>query len=458
MAILASANLVLVLFDLSYVPLRSFYLQRLPILVPLPFVDNLTQWYDPVKGIEPHRDTQAYLETVEALRDQVDATGLRSPKTEQLLQDLRDRSAEIIETDPFQSANKSGTLEKIKNRMRKHMGDASSTDAFSQFWSQSHLSEAGWRNEISFFETQIEPLIATNYYRPIGEAGDPVDYFWVLELPFLLIFGLDFLGRTFYISRRHAGLSWLDAMLWRWYDIFLLLPFWRWLRIIPVLIRLDQARLINLEHIRAQVNQGFAATFAEELTEVVVVRVINQIQGSIKRGEAVRWLTRPSTPRPYIDINNVNEVEAIGGLIVNLLVYQVLPKVRPDLEAIINHSITSMLSQSPLYQGLQSLPGLSTLPTQITEKLVTDLTQATYDGLVASLKDPVGAQLSSRLVQHFTEVLSTEVQNQHTLETIQALLTDLLEEVKLNYIQRLSEEDVEDVLEQTRQLRQIAKS
>ncbi|MEY2857052.1 MAG: hypothetical protein RLZZ74_1364, partial [Cyanobacteriota bacterium] len=31
---------------------------------------------------------------------------------------------------------------------------------------------------------------------------------------------------------------------------------------------------------------------------------------------------------------------------------------------------------------------------------------------------------------------------------------DLLEEIKINYVERLSQEDIEDILEQTRSLRQ----
>ena len=56
MALLAIFNLVLVIFDLAYLPLRDFYFRELP---------WLTQRYDRVKGIVPHRDTVNYLETVD---------------------------------------------------------------------------------------------------------------------------------------------------------------------------------------------------------------------------------------------------------------------------------------------------------------------------------------------------------------------------------------------------------
>ena len=66
-AIWASLNLLWVVFDLSYVPLRSFWLQRtvyplpsVPLAVHLSLLPDVTPWVDPLKGIEPHRETVAY--------------------------------------------------------------------------------------------------------------------------------------------------------------------------------------------------------------------------------------------------------------------------------------------------------------------------------------------------------------------------------------------------------------
>jgi hypothetical protein len=172
--------------------------------------------------------------------------------------------------------------------MRDHVPNQenSAKQSFRQFWSQDYLGLNGVRGELNFFSEEIRPLIETNYYRPIGENGEFIDRFWKIDLPFVILFGLEFLARTWLISRRHTAISWRDAMLWRWYDLFLVLPFslvpfLRYgllLRIIPVTIRLNQAKLIDLERIQKQITQGFVATIAEDLTEVVVVRVINQVQ------------------------------------------------------------------------------------------------------------------------------------------------------------------------------------
>lgn len=472
MALLALVNLLLVLFDLSYIPLRDFWLnKRIQLLgftlgqlrfpgvtleVPLP---PITEWYDPIKAIEPYRDTQQYLETVDKLANQMYTTGARSPQVAPILEDLRRQSEEIVDTNPFALANKTGTLERIKNRMRQHVFqtmDASSKEAFRQFWSQDYLVTNGAEQQLRFFNREIRPLIATNYFRPIGENGEFIDRFWLIDIWFVIPFGVEFLARTWLISRRHVGVSWLDAMLWRWYDIFLLLPFWRWLRIIPVTIRLNQAELIDLDRIQKQFSQGFVATIAEDLTEVIVIRVINQMQGSIRRGDIAKLLSQRDV-RPYIDINNTDEVATLTTMLLHLMVERVLPKIRPDVEALLQHNLDKILTQAPAYQGLSQVPGLEQLQHQLTERLTKEISQALYEGLNNALvADPVGDELFRRLVTHLTEALGSEIQAKQTLQNIQSLLTDLLEEVKINYVERLSEEDLESVLEQTRALRQIA--
>lgn len=457
MAAIALTNLTLVIFDLTYIPWRNFWLQgnirltNLTINVPLP---PITKWYDPVKGIEPHRDTQRYLNTVNQLEKQILQTGLQSPEVTDLLVELRSQSTEMIDTNPFAVANKTGTLEKIKNRMRQHLVNESAKEAFQEFWSYPFLSQRGWEQELAYFRREIQPLVETNYFRPIGESGQPVDFFFErIDWIFFLIFSIEFISRVIYISRTYKGVSWQEAILWRWYDILLLLPFWRWLRVIPVYMRLKDCQIRQFDRLQRQLNQLFIANFAEEIIEVVVVGVIDQVQDSIRRGDLSDWLAQNQN-RPYIDLNNTDEIAEISNIITKLAVYRILPKVQPDIELLLQHNIESVLQNLPAYRSLQTIPGLTNLPKQLTEKLVAEISQATYQGLTSAIEDPVSAKLSGNLVNHLGEAIAQEVKNQHTIERIQSLLIDMLEEIKINYVERLSQEDMEQIIEQTRQLRQ----
>ncbi|MBW4517443.1 MAG: hypothetical protein KME11_19735 [Timaviella obliquedivisa GSE-PSE-MK23-08B] len=433
MAIAALTNLSLVAFDLSYITWRDFYLQKLP---------SFTQWYGAnFKGIEPYRSTDLYLQTASALETEISQTGVQSPRVLSLLEQLRNQSTEMIEEDPFQTANKSGTLERIKRRMRQYTGQESSKQAFETFWSPAYVSQTNWNASSTFFNRQIAPLIRTNYYRGIGENGAPIDLFLKIDLVFLGLFGIELLARTFALSRIDK-VTWFDALLWRWYDLLLLLPFWRSLRIIPVLVRLNQAKLINLKPLSDRLTKGLVTSLAVELTEVVILRAIDQVQALIRQGEITRWLLHSSSGQRYIDLNNIDEGKAIAQHLVTLLVYQVLPQVKPDLEAFMHHTLTRVLSASPAYSGLERLPGIGNWSNQLTQQFVSQVSQNTYQALIAALEDPVGIDLLQRIVDRFGHSLKTQAQ-QGASEEIQALLVEMLEEFKINYVKRLTEADPE---------------
>ncbi|NJO42005.1 MAG: hypothetical protein HC865_15590 [Cyanobacteria bacterium RU_5_0] len=447
MAIVALINLCLVFFDISYISWHNFYLRQFP---------EFTQWYgQQFKGIESHRSTEDYLETVQRLEDQVALEGLSSPQSERLLEQVRSRSIEMIDENPFAGAGKSGTLERIKKRIRDETDAESSKQAFITFWSQDYLSRSGWQESIKFFNAEIRPLIASNYYRGIGLNGEPIDEFWRIDSWFVGLFGIEFLIRTIYLSRRYKGVSWLDAAIWRWYDLLLLIPVWRWLRVVPVTIRINQSKLVNLDPINNRIIRSAISGIAIEITEMVVIRIINQAQDAIQQGDAVRWLLNPSGGRRYIDINGINEAEAIANRLTTVLVYQVLPKIKPEIEALLHHSMTSVLNNSPVYAGIQRLPGLGDWTDQLTKQLVSEVSKNSYQAITASLEDQVGSGLIKQLVGRFGEVFRTEIQQDDAVEEIQLLSVELLEEIKLNYIKRIEMADLEQLQLQKKHLYEL---
>ncbi|MEM6611977.1 MAG: hypothetical protein AAF652_06940 [Cyanobacteria bacterium P01_C01_bin.72] len=470
MAFIAVVNLVIVAFDLTYVPLRDFwmsgqvtlggintaYVQFAGVeldLLPDSASKFVTQ-YDVVKGIVPNRDTEEYLDKIEQLKQELALNGVASANANALFGDIRRRSIEIIQTNPFSEANKTGNLERIKNKMRSHIPnqDNSAKISFWRYWNPDFF-EGKVASEIAFFESEIKPLFKTNYYRIIGENGGYIDYFGLIDFPFGALFALEFLGRSWFISRRRVGISWLDAMLWRWYDIFFLLPFWRWLRIIPVTARLSQAQLIDLTAIQKQVSQGLVAGIAEDVTEVVIIRLINQIQASVRNGDIGRLLEQ-QTANPYVDINGTNEIVELVRIFAKVLADRVLPAVQPEAESLLKYSIDRAISQSSAYRGIKMLPGGERTISTLSRQLVAQSYSAFSTTLQALLvEDEKFDQLLESLIENTGKTVSQELKAQQSMNRIELLLVDLLEEIKINYVERLSQEDIEDILEQTRSLR-----
>ncbi|KKI99787.1 hypothetical protein PROH_07965 [Prochlorothrix hollandica PCC 9006 = CALU 1027] len=462
-ATLAAANLGLVFFDLSYLPLRDFFLSGdLPLVewkVPAP---RFMLAYDPMKGITRNDDTQRYLDEFDKLRLQIRDTGLKSPEAAQQVQVLQTLSLQLLAEDPFLLADRVGTLETIKNQVRGRLQESSSEEAMRRFWTVEYLAtvpDPGDQTPLAWFEDSVRPRIEkSNYVRSIDQDGIFVDSFWKIDIWFQIFFATELLARTFLIKRRYTSLSWREALLWRWYDLFLLVPVFRWLRVIPVGIRLQSSGLVNMETIRSQFSRGFVATFAGELVEVIALQVINQIQSSVQRGEITTWLTT-SAQREYIDLNNTNEVEVISRRLAELMVYQVLPRLQPDIAAFLHRNAELAIEKTPIYQAMVRLPGMATLPRQLTQQLVgqvsqmlTQVSQGTYNAL--TLDDPALGQITDQLSRHFRNAFAEALQSQETLTELQSLITDLLEEVKVNYVNRLSEEDFDELLEEVEQLKQ----
>ncbi len=435
-------NFLLVLFNISYIPLRDIYLRNFPSLINL---------YDPIKSIEPHPDTQLYLHTVDNLYKEITTSGLDEITTRNLFSQLRQQSHDLLTENPFLISNKLGNFTKLKRRMEYHLNTQSSMLAFNKFWSMDFFNQRQWHEEISFFDKRIRPLLEVNYYRDINENGNFVDKYWQIDIYFILFFSIEYLVRTFWIANYQMKISWWDVILRNWYDAFLILPIYRWLRVIPLTVRLHKSGLINLERILAQVTHEPSAYLADKVSMFLMVRLINQTQSAIETGEVTRSLL---VSPDYIQVSQVNKIDAITDKILQLSIYKVLPQIQPDVEKILQHSLKATLKQSEFYQGLEKLPGIEVFPGEFTEQLADYIAQTTYEILANSYSDTQGRELFANLTKNFQDKLRQELQDEAIQAELQPLLSDLLEELKINYIQRSQKDDYNATLTEANQIMQ----
>lgn len=220
---------------------------------------------------------------------------------------------------------------------------------------------------------------------------------------------------------------------------------------IPVAVRLQQSQLVNFDRILVQMTHEPAARLADRLSRFVMVRFINQAQDSIREGTAAESFLNP---QPEIDLNNVNEIEVITDRLLELTIYKVLPQIKPELEAVLHHSIESAFKESGIYQSLKSLPGLGNLPNDFTEQMASNLAQTTVTVLETSYADVEGRVLFERLSQEFNQAFRNALGDHQTQEEIQILLTDFLEELKLNYVVKSTRSDPEATLAEIENLYQ----
>ncbi|MNX83203.1 hypothetical protein D3C86_1149600 [compost metagenome] len=416
---LALVNLGLVLFDYSYLDLRHHYLS---------FAPRLVERYDPVKGVSPHRLTQGYVAaaatTFEKLRAG-DGDGAA------LLADMRQRSQQLYQEDPFSGAGLSGVFEQIKNRLRRHAKVDSGKEAFMVFWSAQNLTPARLAQEQAFFDQRLRPLLARNYYRALGENGRPFDAFWMIDLLFIPFFAFDFLVRGALELRRGKYPSWKAFCYARWYDLVYFVPLGQyvvplgqsgWLHLvrgISVGHRMRRLGLIN----PITVPQRAAERAINLATDLVSVRLLSNYQESIRRfdlDETIRELSADERER----FNRFVELH------LQVAVTRILPQVIPDLQTMLTYSAQQALNESPTFQQLRALPVVGGMAERYLPDLVAEIVNGIQRGMGAALEDPTQRDLSRQLGDKLVELILTELRTLETEQEIKRYLIESLEQQK----------------------------
>ena len=437
-ALIAVANLAWVLFDVSYIPLRNFWLQRnlyplptLPLVVPLPWLPDITPHYDKVKGIEPHRSTRLYREQFNALDLALNNRELSDPLVISLLEQQLELTQRLMDTNPFVSSGNTGALEKIKSLLRTKAEEESAHAAAKQLLGSDYLKQVTWTDERQFWRRQILPLVEINYWRSIDASGQPTDLSWRIDLPFQLLFLLDIGLRSLRLRQRYPAIRWRDALLRRWIDLPLLLPIGRVLRIVPVTERLSAANLIQLEPLRAVISRGVVALLALELFEVITIRVVDALQQLIRSPQLPQRI-RSLCSHQSTDLKVQPELIELLRLWVPLLMVQVGPSLRPQLVELLHHVLRNNLAD-----------GLA--PESISRQLASGAVDSLLNvsrrtGERLGTQDEVLSSLGTNTLDRFWEELARVLEDGPILERSQILMASMLEELKLSSFRQLRDQ------------------
>jgi hypothetical protein len=462
-AIWASINLILVIFDLSYVPLRNFWLQRqlylfpgVPLAIPITFLPDITGFYDPIKGIEPHRDTQKYLKQWNGLDQQLLRHGIAAPRSKQLLKHQQQLTDQLITENPFLAADKTGTLERIKNQLRHRTGLESARKGAAQLYHPDWIKAKSWRQERLFWQQEVLPLVQTNYWRSIDETGRATERFWRIDLFwFQSVFALDILLRVWHLKRRFPAITWRDAILRRWMDIPLLLPFWRLTRVIPVAARLRSSGLIDAEPVRVVVSRGVVALLAVELIEVIALQIVEGLQNFIRSPQWEQRIKSLGKPSRIENAEN-RDLEGLLRLWLPLLLGRVLPNLAPQGRELLAYWLQRSLVKTPLSAPLQKLQPVRLIERGFSRQLAAGMIEALLDlskGTAAELSrdDQRVKDLWLSANEAFWHELSVALGETATLAQSQSLLSEMLEQLKLTYLSGINSAGVEGLIEKLEQ-------
>lgn len=426
-------NLLLVFVDATYltripftnITFRDVYLQKLP-PVAIPGLGDgtaqpISHYLDPVKGIKPHRAVVAYLGEVDALEAELAASAadgdgerLTAARIRPILLKLQESTEQLMDRETFALANKRGTLETIKNRMRAHMDNDSGSGSFLAFWDPTHLTPESARAELNYFRTQIRPLIEQNYFRWIGEDGEPTNYFFEIDLWFVLFFWFDFGLRWLWAILRREFRIWYLFAVRNWYEIFNLIPiqhdaFVRLLRVIPWLYRMRDNGFLPDSGLAPQLVHENAGIIAEEISGMVLVNILKQVQAMMQN----RGLKELAT---LSEEGVLDELEEFFDSQAELISQRVVPAIQPQIADLVDHSIDGSMQaylKSPLSLAIRPI--------------IQNVHAHVRQGLYAGLAGEEGAKQMTGIMQKFIAVLLSELSKEENVRLMEQQLAKLLE-------------------------------
>jgi DNA-binding transcriptional ArsR family regulator len=291
-------NLSLILFDLSYLWLRPLYFSYLPIV---------TRFWDPVLGIEAHPLTEELIEEADRA-EQLHALDPSAPALAASYDELRRLTFSVFVEDPFERSGQTANLQSIKKTMALETGHP--TTSLRNPDVLLAIAEDFWngppelmRHRFSLFDAQIRPLLAVNYFRSYDLNGHLVDHFWKIDLPFLILFWIEFMTRWILAIRRQTHARWYFFPIFYWYDLLSLIPVTalrplRLLRIVSIYMRLRQSELSRVG--KDFLSRGVAYIsniITEEVSDRVAVRILTEFGEEIGDGTHIRIARATVEPR-----------------------------------------------------------------------------------------------------------------------------------------------------------------
>jgi len=414
----ALVNLHLILFDLTYLWLRPTYYRFVPVI---------TRIYDPVKGIEPHPLTQAYLEEIEAARALVEANPL-SPKIPRHVEELRTLSFRILTENPFERSGQTYILDRLKQEVADVTGMKSHElerrenvhIAVERLWPYDPIA---LQVRLDEEHPKVRRALDVNYYREFNRRGRLTDWFWLIDLPFLALFWVEFLVRWYLALKRKTYAKWFFFPMFNWYDVLGLIPVvafrpFRLLRVVSMYMRLRRSDLSDVgDDIISRTVAYFSNVITEEVSDRVAIRILGELHEEILDGTHTRIARATVEPR-RAEIERVL-VNQITQAITN---EETLARLRELLELNLENAVDAS-------DALHWVP----LPDFILKPLV----RFTGNVIVDTALDTISATLESEEGEQAVEQLATAAFDDLFYGPGLAEIEKLVKEISLNVIDHM---------------------
>lgn len=254
------------------------------------------------------------------------------------------------------------------------------------------------------------------------------------DMMFVGVFLIEFVFRWTVSVYRKAYHKWFFYPFIHWYDLLGCIPVgsMRWLRILRVIsifYRLHKYKIVDFSQTYiAQLLKKYLNIIVEEISDRVVINVLNGVQNEIKSGSLVVERISKEVLSPQREVISDWVSHRINDL--NASVYR--PR-REDFKAYVDKTITESLKEAPKLKLLDSLPIVGPTLAEILDDTVSVVVFSVVDRLFADLGNSKNDVLVSELTEHIMHqfTLPSDTMNEASAKVILEIIDIVKEEVSV---------------------------
>ena len=263
-------------------------------------------------------------------------------------------------------------------------------------------------------------------YQPVHE------HFLFLDGVFVAIFLGEFFVRWGYAVKAEIYDRWYFYPFIHWYDLVGCVPigslrFLRVLRVVSILYRLHQHRIIDLSQWRVyQLGAFYLEAFVEEIADRIVINVISGVQAEVKRGSPLFDRVQRDILRPRRDMIS----SWLSSRIALASQHGYVPN-QSALRRYLEGRVANALKQNQALSRLRDLPMVGATLERTLESSVGDIVASVIHQVLSDLSSTQNHAFVEDLVEAFLPAASqsdadADAQNEALIQ----LIVEILEAVK----------------------------
>ncbi len=268
------------------------------------------------------------------------------------------------------------------------------------------------------------------------------NFYWY-DLFFVAIFITEFSIRWFLAVYHNHHHKWFFYPFIHWYDVLGCLPLGQFrvlriFRIASMVLRLHKMGVINLkDSYFFRIYKRYSAVIVEEISDRVVVNVLEGVQDELKHGTPVASRIILEVIRPQKEVL----VEWLSSRI-TAASEQHYERHQEQLRAYVNRKVADAVRNNPEVKDIAAIPLVGSTITNKLEKAVASITYSVVEGIMLDISSPENTKVISELADVTMDMMLLEQQdeelNKMSVEMINQSIEIIKDQVK---IKRWQEED-----------------